>query len=153
MVNDINNNLASSLLNGSLSSKDVAGVTNVLKNAYGANTQSSDLVDESKISKEAFAKYQAEQEISYYKKLMSAMLGTEEDDSTSKITDLIREIKSNNKATVSSNSMSKDLLSSLDSGTSASDIIEKVKSGDYKLTDAELATAILSDSFATSLLG
>lgn len=153
MVNDINNNLASSLLNGSLSSKDVAGVTNVLKNAYGANTKSSDLVDESKISKEAFEKYQAEQEISYYKKLMSAMLGTEEDDSTSKITDLIREIKSNNKATVSSNSMSVDLLSSLDPKTSASDIIEKVKSGNYKLTDAELASAMLSDSFATSLLG
>lgn len=118
MLNEINPNLASSLLSGSLSGQNVSSITNVLKKAYGMETENTDLVDEGKISDEALLKYQTEQEISYYKSLMKEMLGTEEQPSDK-----------------------------------ISDLIEKVKSGDYKVDNSTLAQSILNDTDAGNLLG
>lgn len=155
MLNDINSNLASNLLNSSVSNKNITSVTNTLKNSYGKEVTSyADLIDEGKISKEALEKYQTEQEIKYYKQLLSQMLGSDEDDSSSQVNDLLNKIKTEKDSTSeTSSNKSKDLLDLVNSDTRAKDLIEKVRSGEYQINDAELASAILSDSFASDLLG
>lgn len=95
MLNDINGNLASSLLNGSLSSQNVSNITNSLKNAYGANAQSTDLVDGGVISDEALAKYQADQEIAYYTKILNDMF-EEDSQPVGDVASLIQQIKEGN---------------------------------------------------------
>ena len=113
MLNDINGNLASNILNSSLSSnQSVAGVTNALKNAYGANTQGTDLVDEGKISKEALEKYQTEQKIKYYKSIVAAMLG-EEEEPTSEVSDLLNMVKAGNYK-VDDSTLAKSILKDTD---------------------------------------
>lgn len=92
MLNDITNNLASSLLNSSSSSQNVAKVTNAIKNAYGAE-KTNNLVDESNISEEAIAKYEAEKEISYYKKLLNQMMSEDENDYSSQILEIINKVQ------------------------------------------------------------
>lgn len=84
MLNDVNskmnNNLAglSANLLSTSQNANVAGVSNVLKNAYNSDAKKTDLVDQGQISDEAIQKYEAEKEIAYYKDLLVQMLGAEE---------------------------------------------------------------------------
>jgi len=124
MLNDVSNSslAQANLLSSSLTNS--SSVTNALKsNTSSTTTSSADLLDEGKISKEALAKYEQEQEITYYKSLLNQMLGS--DDSTS----------------------------SSDATSDIQKIIDQVKSGSYNVDNSTLAKSILSDSSATSLLG
>ncbi len=114
MLNELNPNLASSLLSGSLSGQNVSSVTNVLKKAYGTETETKDLIDEGKISEEALIKYQTEQEINYYKSLMKEMLGTEEE-SSDEISDLIKMVKSGD-YNIDDSTLANSILNDIDAG-------------------------------------
>lgn len=119
MVNNLNNNLLNSVLNGSLSNQGVSSVKSALEGYSSTSTTSkTDLVDESNISKEALLKYQTEQEIAYYKNILNAMLGESDSSPTSQVAELIGQ----------------------------------VKEGNYEIDDSTLATAILGDDYAQTLL-
>jgi hypothetical protein len=90
MVNNINSNLISTLLSGSSSTQNLSSLKSTLEKYSDEN--SSNLVDQGTISKEALVKYQTEQEISYYKGILSAMLGN--DSSTNQVSNLISQVQS-----------------------------------------------------------
>lgn len=91
MLNEITNNLASSLLNNASSSQSVAKVTNSIKNAYSAGKEN--FIDESNISKEAIAKYEADKEIEYYTKLLNQMMEENENDFSAQVLETINKVQ------------------------------------------------------------